>query len=308
MSTLSTNIHRKGLKLGIYASSGSLTCTNDAGSGPKFYNADAQTFANWGVDYVKFDCCNSTEADRVTAFDNFSLYMNQTNRPIVFSCDTSELFTTQTIARQTGEKPYTWGPTTCNLWRTGNDISANWDSIINNANQNNKWLFGEDMSQYAGPGQWNDPDVLLVGHPSLNTTQYLSQLMLWSIMSSPLIIGVDVRNITSEAITILTAAGIIAVNQDPNGVQGLLVAHDGFGQIWLKALSDGSKVTVLYNPSGAGQRDICVTWNTLGWPDNTLLAAYDVYLKSDLGQYRTNYCQKNIPENGSSMIKFTPAS
>jgi len=246
---------------------------------------------------------------RVVAFPNMSQALNDTGHPVVFACDTDQLFTTITDAASTGEKPYMWAPATCNSWRTGPDIIDSWDSITSNLALNNKWYFGEDLDIYAGPSKWNDPDLLVIGFGSLNTTQYLTQFMLWALMDAPLMVSFDIRNISADNLAILLASEIIAVNQDPAGVQGSLVARDaGVGQIWVKPMADQSKVVVLFNPGGTGPRDICVTWAQLGWADNVLIGGRDLWLSEDLGQFRQNYCQKNILDYGASIIQFTPVS
>jgi alpha-galactosidase len=175
MKALGDYIHARGLKFGIYTSAGTKTC-NTAGfpGGLGHEQQDANLFASFGVDYLKYDNCNNQGVDAVQRYTAMRNALANTGRPITYSI---------TEWGQTNPKVWTWGAPIGNLWRTTGDISDNWSSMISRAHTN------DDLARYAGPGHWNDPDMLEVGNGGMTTTEYRTHFSLWAMMSAPLLIG-----------------------------------------------------------------------------------------------------------------------
>ena len=194
--------HEKGLLFGLYSDAGNYTCQGRPGS-LGYEEIDAKTYADWGVDYLKYDNCYNQEIPAKMRYPNMSKALNETGRPIFYSiCNWGE------------EDIATWGKDVGNSWRTTGDISDNWKSMISIIDANN------ELSEYAGPGGWNDPDMLEVGNGGMTLTEYKTHFGLWAISKAPLIIGCDVTSMSEEIFNILTNPEVIAVNQDPLGIQG----------------------------------------------------------------------------------------
>jgi len=207
IAALADYVHSKGLKLGIYSDAGTLTCERWPGS-RGYEQKDADQYAAWGVDYLKYDWCY-TSGQNVR--DSYTLMRNcllNTGRPIVFSiCSWSF--------------PGSWVVDVGNLWRTTGDISDNWYSMVSIIDIN------AGLYMYAGPGHWNDPDMLEVGNGGMTDTEYRAHFSMWCIMAAPLIAGNDLRNMSASTLEILTAPEVIAVDQDPLGKQGRRVRDHG---------------------------------------------------------------------------------
>lgn len=227
---LADYVHSKGLKFGIYEDFGVRTCGGYPGS--EFYlQMDAKTFADWGVDYVKFDGCNSDPNDMDFGYEAFGFFLNQTGRPMVYSCEWPlyQLFA--------GLTPnYTAIQKTCNLWRNHGDIDDSWSSvaaIIKYYGQNY-----DNLADFAKPGAWNDPDMIVVGDFGLSYDQSQVQMAMWAIMASPLIMSNDLRSITPEYKFLLQNKHVIAINQDPLGIQGrrILQINSTFVEVWSKPI------------------------------------------------------------------------
>ncbi|XP_053182289.1 alpha-N-acetylgalactosaminidase-like [Scomber japonicus] len=210
---LARYIHDRGLKLGIYADMGNYTCMGYPGTTLDKIEIDAQTFASWGVDYLKFDGCNSNPVEQMLGYPLMSKALNATGRPMVYSCSWP--------VYQGGLPPnvnYSLLADICHLWRNYYDIQDSWDSLqgIIDWYSNNQ----DDLQPIAGPGRWNDPDMLIIGNFGLSLDQARSQMALWAIMASPLIMSNDLRNLDNSARAILQNKVVIGINQDPLGIQG----------------------------------------------------------------------------------------
>ncbi|XP_062278874.1 alpha-N-acetylgalactosaminidase-like [Scomber scombrus] len=210
---LARYIHDRGLKLGIYADMGNYTCMGYPGTTLDNIEIDAQTFASWGVDYLKFDGCNSNPVEQMLGYPLMSKALNATGRPMVYSCSWP--------VYQGGLPPnvnYTLLGDICHLWRNYDDIQDSWDSLqsIIDWFSNNQ----DDLQPIAGPGRWNDPDMLIIGNFGLSLDQARSQMAIWAIMASPLIMSNDLRNLDNSAGAILQNKVAIGINQDPLGIQG----------------------------------------------------------------------------------------
>ena len=246
MKALADYIHNKGLKFGIYTDIADYTCGGKVGS-YGYEEKDAQTFAQWGVDYIKCDYCNAPE-DKNSAINRYSKFINAvraTNRPIVFA-----------ICEWGQREPWLWGAEAGgNLWRTTWDLRDTWqhgkyDSGHNGIMETLDHQAG--LEKYAGPGHWNDPDMLLIGlngkgaSSSANgadgctVTEYETQFGLWSLLAAPLLMTCDIRNMDNETKRILTNKELIAVNQDSLGKQARRILKDNDNEIWVKPLADGS--------------------------------------------------------------------
>src|SRR3954470_11796488 len=219
-------VHSLGLKLGIYNDAGSLTCAGYPGS-YGHETTDAQDFADWGVDYLKYDNCNTvagTAGNQQQYIDRYSRMrdaLKATGRDIVYSLCEWGNFT-----------PWTWGAGTGNLWRTTGDITASFASMLSILGQN------APLDAYAGPGHWNDPDMLEVGNGGMTDTEYRSHFSLWAILAAPLMAGNDLQKMTPAIREILTNKEVIAVDQDALGRQGRRVAKQGDLEVWARPLQD----------------------------------------------------------------------
>jgi len=231
MKYVADYVHSKGLKFGIYSSAGTVTCQRRPGGFGHEYQ-DARTYARYGVDYLKYDWCGSTSQDAKSSYTNMSNALKTAGRPIVFS-----------ICEWGSNKPWEWAGTVGHLWRTTGDISDNWNSMIDIFNRQ------KDLARYAGPGRWNDPDMLEVGNGGMTTEEYRTHFSLWCMLSSPLMAGNDLQNMTPETKSILLNKEMIAVNQDTLGRQATCYRDNGDYQIWIKTLANNEKAVCLLNTS-----------------------------------------------------------
>jgi alpha-galactosidase len=231
MKYVADYVHSKGLKFGIYSDAGSKTCAGRPGGLGHEYQ-DARTYARWGVDYLKYDWCNTTTQDAKSSYANMRNALYAAGRPIVFS-----------ICEWGSNKPWEWAGEVGNLWRTTGDIGDNWNSMINIFNQQ------KDLARYAGPGGWNDPDMLEVGNGGMTFEEYKTHFSLWCMLAAPLLAGNDLASMTPETKSILMNKEIIALNQDTLGIQATCYRDNGDYQIWVKGLSNNEKAVCLLNKS-----------------------------------------------------------
>ncbi|CAH0551475.1 unnamed protein product [Brassicogethes aeneus] len=212
MKALADYVHEKGLKFGIYGDYGNFTCGGYPGS-LQYLETDAMTWADWGVDYLKLDGCYVELEGIDQGYGMMTKFLNQTGRPIVFSCSFPAYVGIK--ANLSAAVEY------CNLWRNYGDISDTFEDVKDIAD----W-FGDNQKQlmpFAGPGHWNDPDMLLIGNFGLSLEQSKHQMTIWAILAAPLIMSVDLRAISDESADILQHPKLIRINQDPLGIQGELV-------------------------------------------------------------------------------------
>jgi len=230
-------VHSKGLKLGIYGDAGTRTCAGYPGSlGNE--EIDAQTWADWGVDYIKYDNCfnqsDGSRADFVNRYTAMQRAIRKTGRPIVYS-----------ICEWGQSQPWEWATGVGHLWRTTGDITDSWASIRDII------AFNAPLSEHGGPGHWNDPDMLEVGNGPLTLIEKRTHMGMWAMMAAPLIIGTDLRVATEETLAILENPEIIAIDQDPMGVQGAVVADADGLMVLSKPLAGGDYAVALYNSTDA---------------------------------------------------------
>jgi alpha-galactosidase len=231
IKALADYVHEKGLKFGIYTSAGSKTCDPNGFPGALNHEVDdANLFASWGVDFLKYDNCNNQGVDAQQRYRTMRDALNATGRPIVLSmCEWGQT------------KPWQWAGGVADLWRTGGDIADDWHSVLENLNKN------LPPAQYSSPGHWNDPDFLRIGNGAMTDTQYRSQFSLWSVMAAPLLIASDLRNASPETLATVTNADVIAVDQDPLGRGGREVQSSDGLHVIVKPLAGGDQAVALFN-------------------------------------------------------------
>jgi len=227
IKALADYVHGLGLKLGIYSDAGTMTCAQRPGS-LGFETIDAQTWADWGVDYLKYDNCFDTGISPKIRYPPMRDALNKTGRPIFFS-----------MCEWGVEDPSSWAREIGNSWRTTGDIEPHWGSV--------KSIYEQQIPIVgrAGPGGWNDPDMLEVGNGDLNSEEAKSHFALWAVLKAPLILGNDLRNIDNDTLSILTNPELISINQDKLGLPPKLVAQQNNIDVWVGQLSDGYVFAVL---------------------------------------------------------------
>ncbi|XP_051974339.1 alpha-N-acetylgalactosaminidase [Xyrauchen texanus] len=267
IAKLARYIHDRGLKLGIYGDMGTHTCGGYPGTTLDKIETDAQTFADWGVDMLKLDGCYSNATYQEQGYPMMSKALNATGRPIGYSCSWP--------AYQGGLPPkvnYTQLGEICNLWRNYGDIQDSWDSVLSIVD----WFFDNQdaLQPVAGPGRWNDPDMLIIGDFGLSMDQSRSQMALWGILAAPLFMSNDLRMISSGARTILQNKVAIGINQDPLGIQGkrLLKEKSGIEVFW-RPLSKGASALVFFSRRSDMPYRYMTSLKTL----NYSAGAYDVF-------------------------------
>ncbi|HWL88885.1 MAG TPA: glycoside hydrolase family 27 protein, partial [Polyangiaceae bacterium] len=253
-------VHSKGLKFGLYSSAGTMTCNSAGFSGGLGHEQqDANLWASWGVDYLKYDNCNNQGVDSVKRYTTMGDALKATGRPILYSlCEWGE------------SKPWTWAKDVGNSWRTTGDIGDNFNSMLSIYKQN------VVLDAFAGPGHWNDPDMLEVGNGGMTDTEYRSHFALWSIMSAPLLIGSDLRKASVATLDILTNADVIAVDQDSLGVQGHEVRATNGQHVIVKPLANGDRAVALFNESDSAAT-ITTSASEIGLPKDVAYTVRDLW-------------------------------
>ena len=296
MKALAGYVHSKGLKLGIYSSPGAKTCAKYEGS-LGHEDQDARTYAGWGIDYLKYDLCglreqmkaaSSPEEAHKIMFDAYIKMrdaLRHTGRPIVYS-----------LCQYGNDAVWRWGTEVGgNLWRTTGDISDKYASM-------SQIGFSQaGLGRFAGPGHWNDPDMLEVGNGGMNADEYRTHMSLWAILAAPLLAGNDLSTMTPETIAMLTNRDVIAIDQDKAGKQGDRVWAEGPIEVWVRPLADGSKAIGIFNrhPSPI---DAQVDLGHLGIGK---VKAKDVWQAKDLGNLPSVYSAK-IPGHGVVLLRTQP--
>jgi alpha-galactosidase len=286
MKALADYVHSKGLKIGIYSSPGPRTC----GSYPASYGheeRDAKMFAAWGIDYLKYDWCSASTIYKneqlQPVYQKMGAALQATGRPIVYSlCE---------YGMGSVEK---WGPEVGgNLWRTTGDIRDEWDSMIENIEKQ------VPTAPYAGPGHWNDPDMLEVGNGHMSDDEYRTHMSLWALTASPLLAGNDIRTMSEVTKSILLNKEVIAIDQDSLGKQASPVKTGDF-ETWVKPMSDGSVAVGVVN-TGASSASATIKEQDLGLK-GSVKSARDLWLHKDVkfagGQYSAT-----VPSHGVLLLK-----
>jgi alpha-galactosidase len=297
MKDLADYVHRRGLKLGIYSSPGPKTCAGFEGS-YGHEEQDAKTYAAWGVDYLKYDLCSfyaavmaKTESNEerhqmmVDAYTRMHQALLKTGRPIVYS-----------LCQYGADSVWKWGASVGgNLWRTTGDISDNYDVMAMNG-------FGQlSLARFAGPGHWNDPDMLEVGNGGMTAVEYETHMSLWALLAAPLLAGNDLSTMTAQTIALLTNRDVIAIDQDTAGNQGTRVWAKGENEVWAKKLADGSQAVGFFNRSEDGKAaDIEIELSDFGF--KTSVTARNVWTGKDLGTLHSKISVA-VPAHGVVLLK-----
>ncbi|MGC9055889.1 MAG: NPCBM/NEW2 domain-containing protein [Candidatus Saccharicenans sp.] len=294
MKALADYVHSLGLKIGLYTDCGPKTCAGYEGS-EGHEQQDIMTYAKWGYDYVKIDWCNCEGKDPRVAYKKFGDAIKHAPRDIVFSiCDWGV------------ENPWEWGERVGgNLWRTTGDITDTWASMSGIG-------FGQaGLAKYAGPGHWNDPDMLVVGkvgwgpqlHPTnLTPDEQYTHISLWSLLAAPLLIGCPIEQIDDFTLGLLTNVEVLDVDQDPLGHQADRISKGDDFEVWAKDLEDGSKAVGLFNLDAYEHKMVRVDFKELGLSDGPHRVR-DLWQQKDLGNF-TDYFEAKVAPHGVVLIKI----
>lgn len=258
MKALGDYMHAKGVKFGTYSDEGTKTCGGYPGT-KDHEEVDAQTFAEWGVDYLKLDGCYNDKQSYTTGYPAAGAALQATGRDIVYSCSWPAY-----LGGDESSKPFSdMVDAGCNLWRNWDDIQCNWGSLSSIIDH---WGdYAEVLKASAGPGYWHDMDMLLIGNGCISTDEEKTQMAIWSISASPLIMGNDLRSVPEASKAILQNTDAIAVSQDPLGKMGGRITGDDNQQVWARELTGGKVAVALYNKIGSNLPPIptgnCDAWN-----------------------------------------------
>jgi alpha-galactosidase len=288
-------VHSLGLKLGIYEDAGTKTCAGYPGS-YGHYQQDAQTFASWGIDFVKLDWCNIPLGDfpglteqqiAEQVYTEFGQALKATGRPILYSiCEWNPSL-----------QPWTWAPKIANMWRSNDDYGDTWSQVLGNLDQE------ASLAGYAGPGHWNDPDILQIGRSGLTTSEDQAQFSMWSMLSAPLLAGNDLRSMTPAVRDILTNREVIAIDQDPLGAEATRLSEQGNADVWVKRLANGDRAIMLLNRGGT-PLSIAATARAAGLP------AASGYQVRNLWTHTTSesagVIAASVPPESAALFRVTP--
>jgi alpha-galactosidase len=246
MKALADYVHSKGLKLGIYSDAGWKTCAGRPGSRGYEYQ-DALSYARWGIDYLKYDWCNTGGLNAEGAYQTMGRALAAAGRPIVFS-----------LCEWGTNQPWEWAKEIGHLWRTTGDIAVCFDCEMDHGTWSSWGVLRildmqDGLRIHAGPGHWNDPDMMEVGN-GMSEGEDRAHFSMWAMLAAPLLAGNDIRSMSEETRRILTNAEVIAVDQDPLGIQGFKYSDDGDLEIWFKPLADEDWAMCILNRGFTARR------------------------------------------------------
>lgn len=291
MKVLGDYIHNKGLKFGIYSCAGSMTCQARPGSrGYQFQ--DARSYAEWGVDFLKYDWCYDEGQKAQAAYKTMSDALKECGRPIVFSiCEWGE------------SKPWEWAEGVGHLWRTTADIRDCYQCTFDWGGLGVLDIIDKQaaLQHYAGPGHWNDPDMLEVGNGGMTVDEYKTHFTMWAMLAAPLMAGNDIRNMDESTKEILTNADVIAVNQDKLGQQATKFLDMGDYEIWAKPLSNGEIAVCFMNRTNQPWR------LDYDWKKQTMYFATEVSVHKKVYTVFDLWEHKNIGKTSERLVKDIPA-
>lgn len=247
-------VHAKGLKFGLYNCAGTLTCAKYPGTRGYEYQ-DARNYAAWNIDYLKFDWCNTNGINAKEAYTTMSKALRKAGHPMIFS-----------LCEWGVNKPWQWGEPVGQLWRTTEDIYQVFDSVHNQGTWDALSVMRiadlqDTLRKYAGPDHWNDPDMLEVGN-GMTYEEDKTHFSLWAMMAAPLMAGNDIRKMSPQTKEILTNKNIIAIDQDPLGIQGFKYADKDSLQVWFKPLQQGDWAVCFVN-RGSHDRPVAFNWKQM---------------------------------------------
>eukprot|EP00347_Sterkiella_histriomuscorum_P015513 403356745 len=295
MKAVGDYIHSKGLKYGIYSSAGNFTCQGRAGS-LNHEDIDAQTWADWGVDYLKYDNCFNENVPATVRYPAMRDALLKTGRNIFYS-----------ICNWGNEETFKWGPDTGNSWRTTMDIKDIWPSIQYNYRQNDVHY------DIAHPGAWNDPDMLEIGNGGLNQNQERTHFALWAVAKSPLILGCDLDNIPKDSFEIITNTELIAINQDPLGKQAHCRVHCSStdilvnrAQVYAGPLENGDIAVVVVNWGFLSLGAFTLNFSDIDLSATTSATIRDLWEHKDIGDFTGTYSIDKFEPYQSYAFRITP--
>jgi alpha-galactosidase len=294
MQALADYVHSKGLKFGLYSDAGTGTCQNRPG-GRGYEFQDARQYAAWGVDYLKYDWCNHSTQDSQASYSIMRDALKKSGRPIVFS-----------LCEWGSTKPWLWAADVGNLWRATGDILDKWDATVKWGGMGVVQILDtvDGLQSYAGPGHWNDPDMLEVGNSGMSLTEYRAHFSMWCLLAAPLMAGNDIRSMTADIRDILTNKEVIAIDQDPLGRQGHRVKRADGLEVWAKQLADGGRAVALLNRTAA-EAKVTASWTDIGYPEHVAAKVRDLWAKKDLGE-KTGEFSAAVPSHGVVMVRVEP--
>jgi alpha-galactosidase len=305
MKVLGDYIHSKGLKFGIYSDAGSTTCGGHPGSRGHEYQ-DALIYASWGVDYLKYDWCNTEGLNAEGAYMTMRDALGAAGRPIVLS-----------ICEWGDNKPWEWAPIIGHLWRTTGDIYPCWDCEKNYGTWSSWGVMKivdkqVGLRKYAGPGHWNDPDMMEIGN-GLTNVEDRAHFSMWAMLAAPMIAGNDLRNMRKETQEILTNNEIIAVDQDALGIEGFRAIEENGLEVWAKPLANDGWVICFLNRSET-TRPVEFDWKKQYIKDgvsnrelNVATNAYklrDLWLHKDIGN-TDSVLKVSVPSHDVIMFRLS---
>jgi len=294
MKALADSVHGKSLKFGVYSDAGRKTCQGRPG-GRGYEFQDARTYAAWGVDYLKYDWCASGTQNAEASYGLMRDALDLSGRLITFS-----------ICEWGRSKPWLWAGGVGHLWRTTGDIQDCWDCKRDWGGMG--WVHILDLQvgleSYAGPGGWNDPDMLEVGNGGMTIEEYRAHFSMWAILAAPLMAGNDLRTMAPEIREILTNREVIAIDQDPLGRQGRKVRDDGDVEVWSKELADGSRAAALLN-RGTAPALVAVAWPEIGYTAGLEAVVRDLWAHRDVGKMRGRFTA-TVPGHAAVLVRITP--
>jgi alpha-galactosidase len=305
IKALADYVHSKGLKLGIYSDAGTKTCGGRPGS-LNHELQDAKTYASWGVDYLKYDWCNVTGLKAPEAYKKMSDALRAAGRPILFS-----------LCEWGNSQPWTWAKDVGQSWRTTGDIYASFDKNRPHTGYSEYGVMQildmqVPLRQYAGPGHWNDPDMLEVGN-GMSNNEDRAHFTMWCMICAPLISGNDLRHMNPQTLAILTDKDILAINQDKLGVEALKYSAKDGVEVWFKPLKDGSWAMCILNRNPTSQK-FSFDWKNEKLTDDltkrdakfdkTTYTLRDLWAKKDLGTTK-DVLTAEIPGRDVLVLKLT---
>jgi alpha-galactosidase len=288
MKALADYVHSKGLKIGIYSSPGPKTCAGYEGS-YQHEEQDAKTWAAWGIDYLKYDWCSAEKvykaSDMQAVYKKMGDALKATGRPMVYS-----------LCQYGLQNVWEWGASVGgNLWRTTGDIEDSWKSMT---------TIGFDKQigheKYAGPGHWNDPDMLEIGNGGMSEPEYRTHMTLWAMLAAPLLAGNDLRSMSPATKQILLNKEVIAIDQDKLGQQGRRISKEAGAELWMRPLENGDLAVALFNRSDR-MVSISAIWELLGLKGKHKIR--DLWAHQDLGSFRDAYSAQ-VPVHGVVLLRI----
>ncbi|HVZ30677.1 MAG TPA: glycoside hydrolase family 27 protein [Asticcacaulis sp.] len=290
IKALADYIHDRGLKFGLYSDAGIRTCGGRPGSrGYEFQ--DARQYARWGVDYLKFDWCDTGTQDAQASYRIMAMALRQSGRDIVLS-----------ICEWGDNRPQDWAEPFGHLWRTTGDIRDNF-SVSEGYSLSFLAILDKQagLTAFSGPNHWNDPDMLEVGNGGMSHTEYVTHMSFWAMLAAPLIAGNDLSAMSKETAAILTNPDVIAIDQDTLGIQARPIRRSPETEVWARPLAGGQRAVILFNRSDKPQ-SINVSWEDLQYPATLRPDIKDLWTKAVYRKQRNGFAA-TVEPHGVVMLR-----